>query len=52
MGLAVRDIDAWCNYGARLIEKMDPRAPEYLSTLYRLKALTDRRVRDLRVDVL
>ena len=52
MGLAVHDIDAWCNYGMRLIEKMDPSAPEYLPTLYRLKALTDRRVRDLRVDVL
>jgi hypothetical protein len=40
----VEDLDKWCNFGFRLIEKMDPKSPEYLLTLYRLKRLTDRRI--------
>jgi hypothetical protein len=41
------NIDAWCNYGWRLLESMDPKSPEYLATLYRLRQLTRARVSNL-----
>lgn len=42
------DLDAWCNYGFRLLAEMGDAHPDFLPVLRRLKVLCDRRVSDLR----
>ena len=42
-------LDGWCNFGFRYLEKIvDKKSPEYMTALYALRVLTERRVAEMK----
>jgi hypothetical protein len=45
----MEDLDKWCNFGMKYIEKLNPKSDEYWTALLALRTLTRRRVSEMTV---